>query len=113
MTVVDKNRVLIRLAEGTSTHFGKVAFHSQSAAQKVFTAIWELESQVNNGGFDAYFRHSDSEVIAYAPLSLGEIGALSYGPQLNPRGRSCGQVVLPATTSGWSDNARSWNPSRR
>jgi Domain of unknown function (DUF4375) len=72
---MDKNIFLIRLSESNRTDFGKVDFQEQSEAQKVFSAIWELESQVNNGGFDQYFRNSDSDIIAFAPTALKSIGA--------------------------------------
>jgi len=72
---MDRNGFLIELSESPRTDFGRVDFHLQSDAQKVFTAIWELESQVNNGGFDQYLRYTDSDVIAYAPIALAAIGA--------------------------------------
>jgi hypothetical protein len=76
LTDLDKNHALIQLAESTRTDFGKVDFGIQSAPQKVFSSIWELESRVNSGGFDAYLRDTDSEVIAHASVALREIGAL-------------------------------------
>lgn len=76
MSTLDKNRALIRLSESDNTDVGKVEFDLQSAPQKVFSSVWELESQVNNGGFEAYFRHTDSEVIKHAPVALKEIGAV-------------------------------------
>ena len=72
---MDKNAFLIDLSESDRTDFGRVDFAAQSVLQKTFSAIWELESQVNNGGFDQYFRNSDSDIIAYAPTALREIGA--------------------------------------
>ena len=72
---MDKNTFLIDLSECARTDFGRVDFASQNIAQKTFSAIWELESQVNNGGFDQYFRNSDSDIIAYAPVALQQIGA--------------------------------------
>ena len=74
---MDRNAFLIDLSESDRTDFGRVDFAVQNATQKTFSAIWELESQVNNGGFDQYFRNSDSDVIAYAPTALREIGAVS------------------------------------
>lgn len=74
---LDKNAFLISLSESERTDFGRVAFDQQPESQKVFSAIWELESQVNNGGFDQYFRSSDSDMIAYAPTALRAIGAAS------------------------------------
>lgn len=74
---MDKNGFLIGLSESERTDSGRVDFAAQSEAQKIFSAIWELESQVNNGGFDQYFRNSDSDIIAYAPVALRAIGASS------------------------------------
>lgn len=74
---MDKNNFLISLAESERTDSGRVDFAMQSEAQKIFSAIWELESQVNNGGFDQYFRNSDSDIIAFAPIALRTIGASS------------------------------------
>ena len=73
---MDKNRYLLQLSESQQTDFGRVPFGVQSELQKAFSAIWELESQVNNGGFDQYFRNSDKEVIVYAPAALRTIGAV-------------------------------------
>lgn len=72
---MEKSTFLIDLSESDRTDFGLVDFASQDVAQKTFSAIWELESQVNNGGFDQYLRNSDSEIIAYAPVALQQIGA--------------------------------------
>ena len=72
---MDRSRALIGLSESDRTDFGRVAFAEQSEPQKTFSAIWELESQVNNGGFDQYFRNSETDEIAYAPAALKAIGA--------------------------------------
>lgn len=72
---MDKNRFLIHLSESKRTDFGKVDFATQPEAQRVFSAICELESQVNNGGFDQYFCNADSDTIAFAPAALKAIGA--------------------------------------
>jgi hypothetical protein len=50
-----KNQILIRLSESKQTKFGKEEFGRQSMPQKVFSAIWAVESEVNNGGFSQYF----------------------------------------------------------
>ena len=72
---MDKNGWLLDLAESERTEFGRVEFSSQTDAQKVFSAIWDLESQVNDGGFDQYLRNADLDVIEYAPRALREIRA--------------------------------------
>jgi hypothetical protein len=72
---VDKNGILIRLSESDRTDFGRIALAEQCEEQRVFSAIWELESQVNNGGFELFFRNCDLDTIAFAPLALRRIGA--------------------------------------
>jgi hypothetical protein len=72
---MDKNRFLIDLSESDRTDSGRLEFVLQSDQQKVFSAVWELESQVNNGGFGQYFFNSDSDIIAHAPAALRAIGA--------------------------------------
>lgn len=97
---MDKDGFLINLARSERTDFGRVAFAAQSEAQKVFSAIWELESQVNNGGFNLYFRNSDSDIIAYAPMALRAIGAPSCADLV---GRAIALIAsLPPTRDGRS-----------
>lgn len=74
---MDKNLFLIDLSESERTDFGKVDFAAQSVAQKTFSAIWELESQVNGGGFAEFFRSAETETIMYATEALRRIGANS------------------------------------
>ena len=73
---MNKNRYLIELDEGGRTEFGRVGFEDQTEPWKTFSAIWELESQVNNGGFDQFFRNCETGVILHAPVALETIGAL-------------------------------------
>lgn len=54
-----------------------MAFPNQSEPQKVFSSIWELEAQVNNGGFGQYLRNADSDIITHAPVALEAVGALA------------------------------------
>jgi hypothetical protein len=72
---LNKNSHLISLSQSTAVAFGRIPFLSQSNEQKVFSAIWALESQVNNGGFLQYFLSQDGETAAYAPSALKTIGA--------------------------------------
>ena len=72
---MDRNTYLISLSERFCNALGDVAFAEQAEPHKVFSAIWDLESQVNNGGFDQYIRNIDSDVIGYAPGALHAIGA--------------------------------------
>jgi hypothetical protein len=50
-------------------------FAMQSFPQKVFSAIWSLESDVNNGGFQQFFLNSDAEIAAFMTPALEAVGA--------------------------------------
>ena len=71
---MDKNHYLIELSESPKTDYGKRDFAEQVHEQKVFSAIWELESLVNNGGFQAYFGNC-AETASFAPTALTAVGA--------------------------------------
>ena len=70
-----KTHILIGLSESDRTKFGKEAFSSQSAPQKVFSALWAVESEVNNGGFSQYFLNSSAESAHFVVDALRVIGA--------------------------------------
>jgi hypothetical protein len=52
-----------------------VDFAHQSDPQKVFTTIWSLEGEVNNGGLEQYFFNHSGETANYAPTALRTVGA--------------------------------------
>jgi hypothetical protein len=70
-----KNHILISLSESDKTRFGKQDFASQSTPQKVFSSIWALESEVNNGGFSQYFLNNSCEMAPFVAEALDSIGA--------------------------------------
>jgi hypothetical protein len=72
---VDKNKFLIDLSDSEHTQLDKVDFADQHEDQKVFSAIWKLESYVNNDGFDGYVRYVEGPTIRFAPMALRRIGA--------------------------------------
>ena len=72
---MNKNSILIDLSESKMTKFGKEDFALQSLPQKVFSAIWYIESEVNNGGFSQYFANNVEESPAYVVEALETIGA--------------------------------------
>jgi hypothetical protein len=72
---MDKNRILIQLAESPTVQYGKVAYDKQSKPQQVFSAVWGLESEVNNGGFAQYFENSTGEMALDTEAALRAIGA--------------------------------------
>lgn len=72
---MDKNAFLIDLCESDRTDYGRVPFSAQSEPQRVFSAVWDLESGVNNGGFEGYLLSSSGDTAVFAPWALREIGA--------------------------------------
>src|SRR5271155_2857768 len=72
---MNKNGILISLSESDRTSFGKEAFSRQSTPQKVFSAIWAVESEVNNGGFSQYFFNDSRESAPFVVETLETIGA--------------------------------------
>lgn len=70
-----KSHILISLSSSEKTSLGKEDFASQSPPQKVFSAIWEVESEVNNGGFSQYFLNSSAESASFVVEALETIGA--------------------------------------
>ena len=72
---VNRNRVLIELSGSPRTQFGKIDYAQQSATQRVFSAIWELESDVNNDGFTGYFLNCDTAEVDDIVAALRTIGA--------------------------------------
>ncbi len=42
---------------------------------RVLISVWELEAEINNGGFDQYYFNSSGNLAHFAPLALDLIGA--------------------------------------
>ena len=76
ISTMTKNEILIGLSESERTKFGKEDFALQSFPQKVFSSIWAIESEVNNGGFSQFFLNSSSETVPFVADALDTIGAL-------------------------------------
>ena len=90
---MNKNEVLIRLSESKMAKVGKQEFAQQSLPQKVFSAIWEVESEVNSGGFSQYFSNGSAESASYVVQALETIGA--------PRTASiCSRAIVTAFPGG-------------
>jgi len=92
---VDKNAYLIELSEGDQTSFGRIDFREQSEEQQMFSAIWELESQVNNGGFAQYFGSADGHTANFAVAALKRIGASRCADIVARALRTATSGVLP------------------
>jgi hypothetical protein len=72
---INKNSALIHLAESDRTKFGKEPFSLQSFPQKVFSAIWAAESEINSGGFAQYFENASGETAPFVVEAFEAIGA--------------------------------------
>jgi hypothetical protein len=70
---VDIFDVLVGLSN--SDRFLKEDFRKQPFAQQVFTTIWSLQTEVENGGFLQYLHNSSNETACSAVSSLKAIGA--------------------------------------
>lgn len=72
---MNKNEVLIDLSESERTKLGREDFVTQSVPQKVFSSVWAVESEVNNGGFSQYFLNRSGETASFVAEALEAIGA--------------------------------------
>jgi hypothetical protein len=50
-------------------------FDSLSVRDQILVAIWGLEAEVNNGGFDQYYFNGAGDQAWFAPTALKSIGA--------------------------------------
>lgn len=72
---MNKNSWLIQVSESPRARFWRVDFDQLTLAEQVFRVVWELESEVNNGGFHQYFLNSTGDFAWFAPMALEAIGA--------------------------------------
>jgi len=66
---------LIALSEQLCPMSWDHGLESLSDAEQVFVTIWELEAEVNNGGFSQYYWNSAGDHAEQAVTSLETIGA--------------------------------------
>jgi hypothetical protein len=71
----EMNRRLIELAESPNVRFWRIDYGALSPPERVFRAVWELEAEVNNGGFHQYFWNSSGTLVPDAAGALRAIGA--------------------------------------
>jgi hypothetical protein len=68
---MDVDKATQRALERLNAH----GFESLVLQEKTLAAIWALEGEVNNGGFDQFFFNSAGDLAFYAPVALRTIGA--------------------------------------
>jgi hypothetical protein len=72
---MNKNAILISLSESPQTKFGQEDFETRSFPQKVFSAIWAVESEANNGGCKQYFFKASGETANFVQEALETVAA--------------------------------------
>ncbi len=112
-TDVDKNQFLVKLSASPRTQFGKVSFADQTEVQKVFSAVYGMEGEVNNGGFSQYFASSDGESANYAPEALRQIGALQCASIVTRALATASKQPLPETNGARIELIRSLGEESR
>lgn len=76
-SMVDQNEFLIQLSEALSPLVWDAPLATLTPAEQVFVCVYEIEREVNNGGFDQFFRNSAGQYAAKSPQALEAIGATS------------------------------------
>jgi hypothetical protein len=89
---MNKNGILISLSTSDKTKFGREKFALQSIPLRVFSAIWEVEAEVNNGGFSQYFLNDSAESATFVVEALNTINA--------PKTAVCRRAIATAFPSG-------------
>lgn len=92
--MVDENRWLIELAESEAARFWKAPFEELTPPEQVFLCVWELESEVNNGGFDQYFSNSSGDYARHVEAALVAIGAKRMQKIVRQAIETVGEEVL-------------------
>jgi hypothetical protein len=66
---------LFAVEESVAAHEERVGYAALTEPEKFFLCVWQLEAEINNGGFDQYFLNSSGDHAVEAALALGAIGA--------------------------------------
>src|SRR5262249_26412833 len=90
---MEMNRRLIRLSENKRVGCWAMDFEALPEPKRVFRAIWELESQVNNGGFYQYFWNTSAWTIPGVWQALQAIGATSTAAIVNDAVAAVGRTL--------------------
>jgi len=89
---------LIRLSEDREIGFWAVDYDALPEPRRVFRAIWELEAQVNNGGFHQYFWNASAQTVSGILDALQAIGATATAAIVNDAIAAVGRNV------SWQDD---------
>ena len=70
-----EEKFLMSLSDKVYARFGTVGFDRLTVAEKVFFCVWELEGEINDGGFDQFFFNSGGNYAVEAVDAFKKIGA--------------------------------------
>jgi hypothetical protein len=96
--VNEKNRRLVELASSPNSRFWRIDYRALSLPERVFRAVWELEAEVNNGGFHQYFSNNTGSLAPDAADALRAIGATTMPGIVEQAVKSVGHNI------SWSDD---------
>jgi len=66
---------LFKVSEAVWAREARYGFGGLSDPERVFLCVWNLEAEVNNGGFSQFFDNSAGDHAAATPEALRRIGA--------------------------------------
>ena len=66
---------LIRISEAVWAREAAFGIDALTPPERVFLCVWNLEAEVNNGGFEQFFTNSAGDNAAETPSALRQIGA--------------------------------------
>ena len=99
-----KNNILISLSESDKTQFGKQDFATQSIPQQVFSSVWALEAEVNNGGFSQYFLNDSCETAVFVAKRSGHDRRSANGGYMQAGHRHFFSSGITADSQGYFDS---------
>ncbi len=74
--MADEMHLLRQIVESSASRLHKLEFARLSRPEQVLLCIWELESEVSNGGFTQYFESAAADNARHISYGLDAIGAL-------------------------------------
>jgi hypothetical protein len=97
--VDEMNRRLVKLAESPNSRFWRIDYGALSPPERVFRAVWELEAEINNGGFHQYFWNSSGSLVPDVAGALRAIGAITMSEIVEQAVEAVGHDIY------WSDDS--------
>ena len=73
--MADRETYLIQLSDTVVPLIWQEPPAQLTDPERVFIGVWQLEAEVNNGGFSQYYSNSAGDLATEAPAALEAIGA--------------------------------------